>query len=100
MDHLCVLTLLAPVLLEEELVDALLETDFALEFTAGSVYAHASNDEVLSLVEQVTGRRRKIRFEIMVTETHLSALLESLGERLKGSGVHYTVRRVETAGRF
>lgn len=100
MEPFCKLTLLAPLMLEEVLVDVLLEFDDDLEFAAGVVYAHASGTDALSLVEQVTGRKRKIRFEIVTPQTELAPLLKRLEARLKGCGVHYTVEAVHAQGQL
>ena len=98
MTNLKKLTLIVPPLLEEELIDRLLEQDGDLEFTAGTIYAHASNHESLSLVEQVTGRKRRIRFEIVGETLVLQALLDLLKERFKSSGIHYLMEPAESRG--
>lgn len=98
MTNLKKLTLIVPPLLEEELIDRLLEQGGDLEFTAGTIYAHASNHESLSLVEQVTGRKRRIRFEIVGETLVLQALLDLLKERFKSSGIHYLMEPVESRG--
>lgn len=74
------LTLLAAPSLEEPLVDFLLETNPELEFTLGLVLAHASGHETLSLVEQVSGRKKRIRLEVVGE----SSLIEELKQQLKG----------------
>jgi hypothetical protein len=98
MTNLKKLTLIVPMLLEEEVIDRLLEMDGDLEFTAGNVFAHASGEESLSLIEQVTGRKRRIRFEIVGEAGGLQTLLDTLQERFKGSGIHYLVQSIEARG--
>lgn len=98
MSSLKTLTLIVPPLLEEEVVDRLLECEGGLEFTAGTVYAHASDHESLSLIEQVTGRKRRIRFEIVGDQRELEFLLKSLQERFKGSSIHYLLQPIEARG--
>jgi len=98
MTNLKKLTLIVPMLLEEEVIDRLLERDGGLEFTAGTVFAHASNGESLSLIEQVTGRKRRIRFEIVGEVGELQSLLDSLQERYQGSGIHFLLQPVERRG--
>ncbi|MEY4685228.1 MAG: hypothetical protein RLZ25_1687 [Pseudomonadota bacterium] len=98
MTNLKKLTLIVPPLLEEELIDRLLEQGDGLEFTAGTIYAHAADHESLSLIEQVTGRKRRIRFEIISEAQELQRLLDSLQERFKGSGIHYLLQSIERRG--
>ena len=98
MPSLKTLTLVVPPLLEEEVIVRLLEQEGGLEFTAGTVYAHASGQEALSLIEQVTGRKRRIRFEIVGEAAQLDVLLVSLQERFKGSSIHYLLQPIEARG--
>lgn len=98
MTNLKKLTLIVPPLLEEEVIDRLLERDGELEFTAGTLYAHASDHESLSLVEQVTGRKRRIRFEVVGEAEVLQAFLDSLQEPFKGSGIRYLLQALEARG--
>ncbi len=92
------LTLSVPTLLEEEVVDRLLESDADIEFTVGTVYAHASGEESLSLAEQVTGRKRRVRFEIVGDADDVQALLDALRDRFKGSGIHFLLEPIEARG--
>jgi hypothetical protein len=92
------LTLIAPILLEEEVVDALLEMDPELAFIAGRVYAHAADGEGLSLLEQVTGRKGKIRFEIVGSDTAIEALLGGLRIHFGGAGIHFWLQSLEAGG--
>ena len=98
MTSLKTLTLVVPPLLEEEMIDRLLETGGGLEFTVGTVFAHASGHEALSLMEQVTGRKRRIRFDIVGEVNVLEPLLESLQAQFKGSSVHYLLQPIEARG--
>jgi hypothetical protein len=98
MTSLKKLTLVVPPLLEEEVIDRLLECDGGLEFTAGTVYAHASGHESLSLIEQVTGRKRRIRFEIVGEASELELLLQLLKARFSGSSIHYLLQPIEARG--
>jgi Protein of unknown function (DUF3240) len=98
MSSLKKLTLIAPILLEEEVVDALLEHDTDLTFVAGQVYAHASDGEGLSLMEQVSGRKRKVRFEIEGSESVLNGLLSDLKARFQGAGIHFWIQPIEIRG--
>ncbi len=98
MTSLKTLTLVVPPLLEEEMIDRLLERDGGLEFTVGTVFAHASGQESLSLMEQVTGRKRRIRFDIVGEGNELESLLETLQAQFKGSSVQYLLQPIEARG--
>jgi hypothetical protein len=45
----------------------------------------------LSLTEQVTGRQRKIRFQMYIDKAHLSALLTKIKADFTGTGLHYWI---------
>jgi hypothetical protein len=93
------LTLIAPPSLEEPLVDWLLEFESEYGFSSFPVNGHSSRHEGLTLAEQVSGRRRHIRFEMHLPETELSALIERLKGDFAGAGLHYWVLPILGHGR-
>ena len=84
-------TLNVPTDLEEVVVDNLLMLESEHGFSSFSVNAHDHKNQGLSLTEQVSGRQKKIRFQMYVPEQRLSALLEHLRKEFSGSGIHYWV---------
>ncbi len=86
-----ILTLNVPPSLEEAVVDCLLTFESEQGFTSYAVNSHHHINEGLSVAEQVSGRQKKIRFQMYVAEENLSALLGRLKQEFAGVGVHYWV---------
>jgi len=84
-------TLNIPPSLEEMMVDSLLLLEAEHGFTSFPVSAHHHDNKGLSLAEQVTGRQRRIRFQMYVPVQELPALLEQLRQEFSGSGIQYWV---------
>lgn len=91
-------TLNAPMSLEEAIVDCLLTFESEHGFSSFPVYAHDHRNEGLSLAEQVSGRQKKLRFQMYVEEAVLSALLEQLRQDFSGAGIRYWVLPVVDHG--
>ena len=84
-------TLNIPPSLEELMVDNLLLLESEHGFSSFPVNAHHHVNTGLSLAEQVTGRQKRIRFQMYVPAEELSALLTQLREDFSGSGIQYWV---------
>ena len=84
-------TLNVPVSLEEAVVDCLLMAESEHGFISFPVNSHDHKNEGLSLAEQVTGRQKKVRFQMYVPEDGLAQLLEQLRGEFSGSGINYWV---------
>ncbi|MGR8935481.1 MAG: DUF3240 family protein [Gammaproteobacteria bacterium] len=91
-------TLNVPPSLEEAMVDSLLTFEYENGFSSFPVNAHDHRNEGLSLMEQVSGRQRKIRFQLYVAEHDLAAFLVKLKNDFPGSGIHYWVLPVIDSG--
>ena len=92
MSHdLFLITLNVPTVLEEAIVDCLLTFETAQGFSSFPVNAHDHRNQGLSIAEQVTGRQRKMRFQMYIDKQHVSALLTQLKTDFAGSGLHYWV---------
>jgi hypothetical protein len=87
-------TINVPPTLEEAVVDCLLILESAQGFSSFPVSSHDHKNEGLSLGEQVTGRQRKVRFQMYVPEQSLTKLLEQLRTEFSGSGINYWVMPV------
>ena len=79
------LTINLPPALEEDLVDYLLSLDFVVGFTSYAVQGHGEHRN-LSVAEQVTGRRKRMQFEMLIDEAEYkqitSALAAAVGKDL------------------
>ena len=84
-------TLNIPPSLEEMMVDALLMLESEHGFSSFPVSAHHHENVGLSLAEQVTGRQKRVRFQMYVPVEELPALLEQLRQEFAGSGIQYWV---------
>ena len=93
-------TLNIPPSLEEMMVDSLLLLESEHGFSSFQVNAHHHDNKGLSLTEQVTGRQKRIRFQMYVPVEELSVLLEHLRQEFSGSGIQYWVSPVLENGVF
>jgi len=91
-------TLNVPSALEEAVVDCLLTLESEHGFSSFPVNSHDHRNEGLSLAEQVSGRQKKIRFQMYVPEQRLAALLDQLKREFVGSGIRYWVLPVVENG--
>ncbi len=91
-------TLNVPLSLEEAVIDCLLTLESEHGFSSFPVSSHDHRNEGLSLAEQVTGRQKKIRFQMYVPEQGLSQLLAHLKTEFSGSGIRYWVLPVVENG--
>ena len=91
-------TLNVPPSLEEAVVDCLLVLEAEHGFSSFAVNAHHHENKGLSLAEQVSGRQRRIRFQMYVDVSALSLLLTQLKQEFAGSGIQYWVLPVLEKG--
>lgn len=80
-----------PLTLEDTMVDFLLAIENTQGFSSFPVYTHDHNIHGLSLSEQVSGRQRKIRFQINTSKTNLAEILTKLKAEFTGTGLQYWV---------
>ena len=91
-------TLNIPPSLEEMMVDSLLILEIEHGFSSFPVSAHHHVNKGLSLAEQVTGRQKRIRFQMYVPVQELPAVLKQLCQEFSGSGIQYWVLPVIEKG--
>ena len=91
-------TLNVPPSLEEAVVDSLLLLEEELGFSSFTVNAHHHENKGLSLAEQVTGRQKRLRFQMYVDQNDLNVLVEQLKQDFSGSGIQYWVMPVVING--
>jgi hypothetical protein len=80
-----------PPKIESLLVDCLLLLESTRGFSSFPVSAHDHVNAGLSIAEQVTGRQKKIRFQIYVPESKLAVLLAHTKQHFSGAGIEYWV---------
>ncbi|ACT48665.1 DUF3240 family protein [Methylotenera mobilis] len=91
------LILMAPVSLEEALVDLLLQKDEISGFTSSSVNGHGRQHAELSLVEQVAGRQRRVQFMMHASFAGLQDLVTELKGKFSDTGIHYILLPIAEA---
>jgi hypothetical protein len=91
-------TLNVPPSIEEAVVDCLLTLESEHGFSSLPVSSHDHRNEGLSLAEQVSGRQRKIRFQMYLAEDGLAVLFAKLRAQFTGSGITYRVLPVIDSG--
>lgn len=86
--------------LEDVLADWLLESGLDLEFEVQVVHARATAESGLTLLEQVSGRRKRIRLDVVGTSSAIQALILALKEEFAGADIRYTRIAVEERARL
>ena len=99
MSDKLMLILNVPPGLQENLVDWLLE-DNRTGFTSSMVFGHSSNIKNYNLTEQVTGRQKRVEFQVISEGDGIDSLLKALREEFHGTGVHYWIVPVIDEGRL
>lgn len=98
MSDIVIVTINIAPSLEESMVDCLLEFDRGLGFTSMPVGAHDHNNQDLTSAEQVTGRQRKIGFQLLIEAADLPELLAKLHQEFTGTKLRYWVTPVLSGG--
>lgn len=96
----CLLVLIVPPALEEPMVDWLLDHASLSGFSSTAIHGHGSGKAGLSAIEQVTGRRRRIQFQLHVTWEQGQTILEGLREDMPEADVHYWLLPLVESGRL
>jgi|6_EtaG_2_1085325.scaffolds.fasta_scaffold75792_3 uncharacterized protein DUF3240 len=84
--------------LEEDLVDYLLSIEQIVGFTSYTVYGHGQH-QGLSVAEQVSGRRKRSQYELIVNESFIPLILAGLAEAV-GRDIIYWQQAVSNFGRI
>jgi len=84
--------------LEEDLVDYLLAYDGVAGFTSYHARGHGQVNEEMSLAEQVSGRRQRLQFEILMEDADIKTLIDGLAVEV-GRDIVYWQQMVSNAGR-
>jgi hypothetical protein len=87
-DHRVLALVTVPPALEELLIDVLLAHEATSAFTSVAAHGHGADHSLLSLPEQVSGRRKQVQFQVELRETAASELLASLQEAIPGGDFH------------
>ena len=85
------LVITSPPSLESDLVDWLLLRDGGTGFSSTPIRGHSTHHDHLSVAEQVSGRQRRIQFQVKLDATELEECLSSLETDFAGADMHYWV---------
>lgn len=97
--QIALLTLIASVAIEEVVVDWLLENAPDIGFCSGPVNGHSASHDSLTLAEQVSGRKRQVRFELHGATSRMDAIVEKIRQDLSGATIHYWIAPLARAGK-
>lgn len=92
------LVLTAKPSMTEELVDWLISQPFDTGFTSFTVNGHGSQMANLSIAEQVSGRQKKIRFQIVIAACEVAPFIQKLKQDFEGSAIHYWIQPITEEG--
>jgi hypothetical protein len=95
----CLLMLFVPPSVEETIVDWLLEHGEIEGFSSAEAFGHGVRQTGMSLLEQVTGRQRRVEFLIHTSRETAQHLVGDMREKFTGVGLHYFIVPVMEAGR-
>jgi hypothetical protein len=94
------LTIIAPPSLEDTLVDWLLEEPRIDGFSTAEIYGHGVRQTELTLLEQVTGRQRRVQFQVQAEPETVEYVIRQMQERFANTGLYYFVTPVTASGRI
>ncbi len=86
--------------LEETVIDWLLSRPGGGGFTSMPVSGHSASHEGLSNIEQVTGRRHRVQFQIQMDTASVAPFMANARAAFGGTDTHYWVVPVFSAGRL
>ena len=95
-ELLCLLSV--PRSLEERLIDWLLERSGTATFASLPIDVHGSDPASLHGVEQVSGRQRRIQFQVPIEAARLDEFLEALRQEFRAANVTWFVVPVLASG--
>ena len=90
------LVLNIPPELEEDLIDYLLSLGSVTGFTSYETRGHGS-DVTLSIAEQVSGRRKRLQFELLIEDGDIRSLLDGLSTEV-GKDIAYWEQVIDNIG--
>ena len=91
MKGIAVLTVVTPVLLEESLVDWIFDHVEDPVFFSGPVNGYSAIQATLTIGEQVSGRKKYIRFEVPVPEKQMEEIVAKLRVDFPDPAIWYWV---------
>lgn len=94
----CLLVLIVSPAVENALVEWLLEREDIPGFTSAPISGHGASAHSLTTAEQVAGRSRQVMFSLHLPEPAARDLIAAARRDFGGSGMHYWMLPVLSAG--
>jgi hypothetical protein len=98
MPNRVLVVITSPPSLESQIVDWLLATQDGVGFSSVAAHGHSTRHDHLSIAEQVSGRQKRIQFQVQIDGRQLDSLLEELKSEFGGADLHYWVVPVLAGG--
>lgn len=96
----CLITIVAAPSLEEALIDWLLTQEDISGFSTAEIYGHGSRTTNLSVLEQVTGRQKRIQLTTHACSAIAPAFIENLKRNFQGANLHYYITLLTESGQI
>lgn len=84
--------------LEDQLIDWLLERDDAGGFSSSAISGHSSDPEHLTIAEKVSGKQRRLQFQVQIDAGALERFTADLSAEFDGTDLHYWVIALAASG--
>jgi len=84
--------------LEDQLIDWLLERDDSGGFSSSTISGHSSDPSHLTIAEKVSGKQRRLQFQVQIEFTELDRFTADLREEFAGADLHYWVVPLAASG--
>ncbi|MEE9342328.1 MAG: DUF3240 family protein [Gammaproteobacteria bacterium] len=94
----CLLAMIVPPSIESAVIDWLLERDDIDGFTRLPVDGHGVSVHAMTIAEQVAGRKKQVLIQMHLPEPVARDILASVEKIFSGSGMHYWLLPVLSAG--
>lgn len=95
------LTLSCPQFLADQVVEALLDSEWAVDgFATVAAGGHGANFATASLLERVRGRIQTTQIQLILPAAHVAPLLEALRGQFQGAQIRYWTEPVQDSGDF
>lgn len=92
------LTIITTPQLEDEMMDWLLEHEEITGFSSSMIRGHGESQEQMTLAEQVTSRRNRVKFEINGVESDVRQIVGKLREDFGRADIYYWMTPVIESG--
>lgn len=97
-DEPCLLTIISNLGMRDDLVDWLLSYHSELVFTVITIDCYGLDLKSMNVAEQVTGRQRKLEFQIQATVETARDIYQGLGSAFPGAHLRYWIQSLLEAG--